>query len=84
MDVKAKCVRPFRDLQTGGMRAVGEEFETTDGRVSEINAAGYGVLVEIVGGDRPSGDAAQAEERPKPKRRATTRRRTAKTKETKE
>ena len=49
MNVRARCVRQFRDLETGDMRVVGEEFETTDKRLASINAAGYGTLAEMVG-----------------------------------
>lgn len=55
--MKAKVLHRFFDVKAKVDRKQGEEFEATAARVREINAAGYGQLVEAV-------------EEPKPKKKA--------------
>ena len=39
---------PFYDEKERADRMVGDEFEADEGRIEEINTAGFGKLVEIV------------------------------------
>lgn len=46
--MEARAVAPFFDLKAGVDRKTGDVFEATKARIEEINAAGYGTLVEAV------------------------------------
>ena len=46
--MKARVVRRFDDLVERVSREVGDVFELTAERLEQINAAGYGTLVEPV------------------------------------
>lgn len=46
--VKVRVIQGFTDRQAGRRRRIGETFEATPARVSEINATDYGQLVELV------------------------------------
>jgi hypothetical protein len=43
-----ECLKAFLDLDTKETRAVGERFEVTPERLSEINSTRYGQLVSEV------------------------------------
>jgi len=64
----ARCTRTFLDIESGSMREVGEEFETTPERLSAINSTRYGQLAEEVAekpADEPTAPHRDADEAPK-------------------
>lgn len=46
--MKARVLKPFRDLQEGVKRAKGEVFDLSQERFKEINSTRFGKLVEKV------------------------------------
>lgn len=48
--MRIRCTREFRDLSAEGkpIRHVGDEWEATASRLSEINSGRYGILAEAV------------------------------------
>lgn len=44
--MKARVLKTFHDLKARAVRKKGDEFEVTPERFKEINAAGFGNLVE--------------------------------------
>ena len=54
--MRAKCVRDFRDLDTGAMRRAGDVFDVTPYRFKALNATKYGQLVREVKTRKPKED----------------------------
>lgn len=63
--MRARTVKPFRDLVEGVDRALNEEFDLTPERFAAINARGFGELVVAVE-EQP----APAKKAPKAKKKA--------------
>lgn len=46
--MRARCTKAFRDFSCGVLRDVGDTFDVTPERFSELRATRYGALVEEV------------------------------------
>lgn len=65
--MRARVLAPFTDARTGEDRMPGDVFEVTCERFDEINAAGYGRLVDAVDEEQPKSEPKRPRRQAKPR-----------------